>query len=157
MMNETGCCPPFDPTPWQGRIVEWSSRRFVKDRVFTLFYMPMNFGRVIRRLDAAIRSAGATIVDNMGLSDHTSKWNMDLYLAVDREIAGLNNVTLTGRFFCKVYDGPFNQTGQWCEDFHKSAAAAGHAIGKLYMWYTTCPKCAKHYGHNYVVIVGQLA
>ncbi|WP_369688185.1 hydrolase [Anaerophaga thermohalophila] len=23
------------------------------------------------------------------------------------------------------------------------------------MWYTTCPKCAKKYGKNYVAIVGQ--
>ena len=29
-------------------------------------------------------------------------------------------------------------------------------IGKWYMWYTTCPKCAKKYGKNYVVIVGQI-
>ena len=26
-----------------------------------------------------------------------------------------------------------------------------------YMWYTTCPKCAKKYGKNYVVILGQIA
>ncbi len=23
-----------------------------------------------------------------------------------------------------------------------------------YMWYTTCPKCAKKYGKNHVVILG---
>jgi len=156
-MNSAGCCPPFDPSPWQNRLVEWNNRRFVRDRVFCLFYMPITFGRVIRRLDAAIRNAHATILDNMGLSDHTSKWNMDLYLAVDREIPGLNNLTLSGRFFCNVYDGPFSQTAQWCKEFSAAAAAAGHTVGKLYMWYTTCPKCAKKHGHNYVVIFGQLA
>ncbi len=29
-------------------------------------------------------------------------------------------------------------------------------IEKQYMWYTTCPKCAKKYGENYVVIVGEI-
>ncbi|HZH72463.1 MAG TPA: hydrolase [Mariniphaga sp.] len=24
------------------------------------------------------------------------------------------------------------------------------------MWYTTCPKCAKKYGRNFVVIVGKV-
>ncbi|MFA6436615.1 MAG: hydrolase [Candidatus Paceibacterota bacterium] len=27
---------------------------------------------------------------------------------------------------------------------------------KWYMWYTTCPKCAKVYGKNHVVIVGEV-
>jgi hypothetical protein len=25
----------------------------------------------------------------------------------------------------------------------------------MYMWYTTCPKCAKVYGKNYVVILAK--
>jgi hypothetical protein len=26
---------------------------------------------------------------------------------------------------------------------------------RMYQWYTTCPKCAKKYGKNYVVIIAQ--
>jgi hypothetical protein len=26
----------------------------------------------------------------------------------------------------------------------------------MYMWYTTCPKCAKKYGKNYVTIIAQI-
>ncbi len=26
---------------------------------------------------------------------------------------------------------------------------------RSFMWYTTCPKCAKKYGKNYVVILGK--
>ena len=29
-------------------------------------------------------------------------------------------------------------------------------MGKGYMWYTTCPKCAKKYGKNYVVILSEV-
>ena len=29
-------------------------------------------------------------------------------------------------------------------------------IKKLYFFYTTCPKCAKKYGKNYVVILMQV-
>jgi len=32
----------------------------------------------------------------------------------------------------------------------------GQKIRKLLMYYTTCPKCARHYGKNYVVILAQL-
>ena len=94
--------------------------------------------------------------DYIGLSDHTSKWNMDLYLAVDKEIPEAENVTLSGKFYSKVYEGPFNNTGKWMKDFENIAKNKGLAIKKEYMWYTTCPKCAKKYGKNYVVVVGQV-
>jgi len=156
-MNADQCCPKFDPAPWDGKTFTWKDKRFIKDRVFTVMYMPMNFGSVIRRLDAAVRAAGAVMPDNMGLSDHTSKWSMDLYLAVDREIPGANNVTLSGEFLSKVYEGPFKDTGKWCKDFEAFAAGRSATVKKMYMWYTTCPKCAKKYGRNYVVILGQTA
>lgn len=151
------CCPPFDPAPWDGAAFEWKERLFVKARVFTLFYMPLNFGRVMRRLDKRIRGAGGTISDNLCLSDHTSKWNMDLYVAVDKEIPGVENVSLSGRFLSKVYEGPYKDTGKWCEDFGRYAKEKGADITKWFMWYTTCPKCAKKHGKNYVVIVGGIS
>ena len=82
---------------------------------------------------------------------------MDLYLAVDREIPGAENVTLSGEFLSKVYEGPFKDTGKWCKEFEAFAASRKAGIKKMYMWYTTCPKCAKKYGKNYVVIVAQTA
>jgi len=155
-INESICCPEFDPIPWDDQIFEWKDKRFIKDKVCTLFYMPVNFGRVMKRIDRKITAAGATMVDLIGLSDHTSKWNMDLYLAVDKEITGAENITMTGKYYSKVYEGPFRDTEKWCKDFESNAGAKGYAIKKCYMWYTTCPKCAKKYGKNYVVIVGQV-
>lgn len=150
------CCPEFDPKPWDDELFIWENKKFIKDKVCTLFYMPVNFGRVMKRLDKKITEAGATMPDYLGLSDHTSKWNMDIYLAVDKEVQGAENVTLSGKFYTKVYEGPFRDTEKWCKDFEKLAAAKGIAIKKWYMWYTTCPKCAKKFGKNYVVIVGQV-
>jgi hypothetical protein len=153
---QTECCPPFDPKPWDDKLFQWEGRRFIRDKVFTLFYMPMNFGKVMRRLDARVKSAGATIPDNLCLADHTSKWNMAVYLAVDREIPGAANATLSGKFFSKVYDGPYKDTGKWCKDFQSLAAAKQLTITKWYMWYTSCPKCAKKSGHNFVVIFAEV-
>ena len=44
------CCPKFDPAPWDGKILEWDNKRFIKGKVFTLFYMPINFGKVITKM-----------------------------------------------------------------------------------------------------------
>ncbi len=150
------CCPKFDPVLWDGKVLNWKNKRFIKDSVFTLFFMPLNFGSVITRMNRQVETAGAKIQDWLCLSDHTSKWNMDLYLAVDREIPNAKNVTLTGKFLSKVYEGPFQDTGKWCDDFKEYAKKQGFEIKKWYMWYTTCPKCAKKYGKNYVVVVGEV-
>jgi len=84
------------------------------------------------------------------------KWNMDLYLAVDKEVPGAENITLSGKFISKVYEGPFKDTGKWCDDLSSYVKGKGMDLKKMYMWYTTCPKCAKKYGKNYVVILGQV-
>ena len=34
-------------------------------------------------------------------------------------------------------------------------AEQGRSSEKLYFWYTTCPKCAKVYGKNYVVLLAE--
>ena len=150
------CCPKFDPTPWDGKVFEWKDKKFIKDKVLTVFYMPVNFGNVIRKLDKQIRHENAAVQDNMGLSDHTSKWNMDIYLAVDKEIPGAQNTTLSGTFVSKVYEGPFGDTGKWHKDFVSWCGTQGYKTGKIFMWYTTCPKCAKKYEKNYVVILAEV-
>lgn len=155
MKNEE-CCPRFNPGPWNNKEFEWHNKKFVKTSVKTAFFVPLNFGSVMKMVDAKVRKAGANFVDNMGLSEHTSKWNMNLYSAVDKEVKGLENITISGKFYSKVYEGDFKETGNWAKDFEKTLAEKNIKTKKLYMWYTTCPKCAKKYGENYTVFVGQI-
>ncbi len=154
--KEFSCCPPFNPELWEDKICDWENKRFIKDHVRTFFYMPMNFGSVMQRLDRLVKKADATVPDWLCLSDHTSKWNMDIYLATDREVPGAENVSLTGKFYSRVYEGPFKDTGKWCKDFEAKTAEKSFAVKRWLMWYTTCPKCAKKYGKNYVAIMGQV-
>jgi len=150
------CCPEFHPELWDDKIFEWHDKKFIKDTVFTFFFMPINFGSVMKRLDERVRNANASIPDWLCLSDHISKWKMDVYLAVDKEIPGAKNITLSGKYFSKVYEGPFKDTGKWCKDYENEAKAKGFTVKKWFMWYTTCPKCAKKYGKNYVAIMAQV-
>jgi hypothetical protein len=154
--SQTECCPQFNPEPWDDKTFAWDNKHFIKDKVFTLFYMPINFSTVIKRMMQKVTSAGAQMSDWLCLSDHTSKWNMDLYLAVDKEIPGAENIILNGKFLSKVYEGPYKDAGKWCKEFESYAAGKGLKVKKMYTWYTTCPKCAKKYGKNYVVIIGEL-
>ncbi len=154
-IKETGCCPIFDPTPWDDKTMTWDNKLFIKDNVCTMLYMPLNFGRVMTRLTAKVEKTGAQTPDYLCLSDHTSAWNMDLYLAVDKEVERAENVKMSGTFYSRVYEGNFKDTGKWMKDFEEKTKVMGIKTGKMYMWYTTCPKCAKVYGKNYVVILGK--
>jgi hypothetical protein len=150
------CCPKFDPGPWEDKFFTWDRKKFVKDKVRTLFHVPLNFGAVMKRITRKADKSGAKFPDWLSLSDHRTKWTMDVYVAVDKEVEGAVNTTLSGQYFSKVYEGDFKETGAWCKDFAAYAAAKGLAVKKWYMWYTTCPKCAKKYGKNYVAIVAEV-
>ena len=56
--------------------------------------MPLNFGKVMKQLDTKIKAAGSSVPYWLCLSDQTSKWNMDLYLAVNKELPGLKKILL---------------------------------------------------------------
>ncbi len=154
-MADDICCPKFDPIPWDEKNHEWSDKKFIKDKVFCIFNIPITFGRVMKRLDEKVKKSGGSFPDYMCLSDHTSMWNMDVYLAVDKEIPDAENVTLTADLFSKVYEGPYKDTGKWCKDFESQVKSKGMSIKKWFMWYTTCPKCIKKYGKNYVVLLAE--
>ncbi len=152
--KETECCPKFDPKPWDEKMLEWKEKKFIKGSVWCFCHIPLNFGQVISGLMKKVETAGARAEDWMCLSDHTSKWKMNIYVAVDKEVEGAENVELSGQFLTKAYEGDFKDTGKWCADFEEFAKTKKVKIEKFYMWYTTCPKCAKKWGKNYVVVVG---
>jgi hypothetical protein len=154
--TEPTCCPEFDPNLWDDKLIEWKNTKFIRDKVCTFFYMPLNFGKTMKRLDKLTSEAGLSLQDGLCLSDHTSKWNMDIYLAVDSEIPNTENVMLTGNYYSKVYEGAFQNTGKWMKDFEDITKEKGFKTSKLYTWYTTCPKCAKKYGKNYVVVIAKI-
>lgn len=155
--SETGCCPRFAPEPWQEKELQWSEKLFIKDRVSCFFYMPLNFGKVIVRNMEKIAAVDAfTPQPPLILSDHTSRWRMDLYIEVSKEVPNAEHARISGSFLSKVFEGPFKDTGRWCKLMAEWVRSRGKAIKREFMYYTTCPKCAKHYGKNYVVILAQV-
>lgn len=151
------CCPEFNPQGWDGKILEWHDKKFIKGKVFTLFYMPINYGSAMTRLTTQAENAGYKSPDGFCLSECTSLWNTNLYYAVDKEIPGAENVVLSGKYICKVYEGDFSKTGEWFKDFAQFTKDKNLLIEKQYSWYTTCPECAKKYGKNYVVLLGKIS
>ncbi|TPK60663.1 hypothetical protein FJ930_28385 [Mesorhizobium sp. B2-4-15] len=59
--------------------------------------------------------------------------------------------TLNGDFLTKVFEGPFSQAREWHQAMQQMVLTRKAKPGEVYFFYTTCPKCAKAYGKNYVV------
>ncbi len=97
-IKDTGCCPIIDPSKWDKQTIKWENQKFIKGNVFTIFYMPINFGSVTTKLHESMKKAGGFCVDDISLSYHNSPWSMDIMLAVDRKIEGQENISLTGDF-----------------------------------------------------------
>jgi len=155
-VTPTGCCPPFDPDPWDDKEITWEGNRFLKAHVHSLFHIPLDMGRKVMQSMRLIEAAHATAAHGPMLSEERSPWGSDLYINVTGPVPGADVVTLSGTFLTKVYEGPFRNAPEWAADMERHVAAKGRSLKKLYFGYTTCPRCAKAYGKNYVVLFAQV-
>jgi len=150
------CCPRFDPAPWDGTEVTWESRPFVRERVRCLFHIPLNFGGIMVRTLARAEAAKVVDPNMVVLADAGSPWGMDLYIGTTGDVPGATMARLSGTYLCKVFEGPFQHEGRWRNEMDRFVASRGKAASKVYAYYTTCPKCARKYGKNYVVLLAQV-
>ncbi len=87
--------------------MNWQDRKFVKDRVRSFLHIPLNFGAVMVRNMQKIEAAGAKTNDTIVLCDENSLWGADVYISVPKEIPNAENVTISGTFVSKVFEGPY--------------------------------------------------
>ncbi|MFH0770829.1 MAG: hydrolase [Candidatus Peregrinibacteria bacterium] len=152
---ETGCCPRFDPAPWQDKEMTWSNKRFVKEHVRAFLRIPIGFGAVMKRVMEKIGAVQALAVPPLWLSDEKSWWGSDLYVAVTKDVPGAEMATFSGTMYTRVFEGPYYNAPLWARELTKFLRAKGKEPKKILYFYTTCPKCAKVYGKNYVVVIAQ--
>ena len=156
-VQPTGCCPPFDPATWDGREVTWKDKPFVTDHVHSLFHVPLDLGRKVVRNQKLIEAAKARPEQGLMLSDEASPWSSEIYIDVTHPVPGARMATLSGTFLAKVFEGPYRDAPRWCEQMRAHVAGRGRNLEKIYSAYTTCPRCAKAYGKNYVVLFAKVA
>lgn len=154
------CCPRFDPTPWEEKTYEWKNKLFIMESIPQFMHMPLPFmyGRKVGSMWKKIQDAKADpeLKDFLLLARDPSPWKSELYLLTTKEVPGANNVTLSGTFLTKVFEGPFREVPNWIKEMDLYIEKKGKKVKDYYFYYTTCPKCAKKYGHNYVVAFAEV-
>ncbi len=156
--NPTGCCPRFKPEGWDGQELHFEEKRFVKAKTRCLFHVPLNMGSVFTKTWAAIEKANAYSEDDLIVLSHDpSPWIGEHFFSVNKDVPGQDIVRLTGDYLTKVFEGPYKDARKWCEEMQDFVESKGRTLKKNYFFYTTCPKCLKVYGKNYVVAVAEVA
>ena len=150
--RETGCCPRFDPEGWDGRRLIFDNQQFLRATTRSLLHVPLNMGAVFARVQKHIEDAGAQDPDRyLVLSRDLSGSEGEHLFLVTKDVPGEEMIRLSGEFLARVFEGPYRHAKNWEHDMEVAAEAAGRTAKRVFMFYTTCPRCAKAYGKNYVV------
>jgi hypothetical protein len=155
--NPTSCCPRFNPDGWDGQELHFEDKPFVKATTRGIFHIPINMGSVFPKTFEAIEAANAVDTEQViVMSIDPSAWRAEHYFAVTRDVPGQEMVRLSGNYMTKVFEGPYKNAPQWGKEMQAYVRSKGKQPGKVYFFYTTCPKCAKAYGKNYVVGIAEV-
>lgn len=152
----TGCCARFKDEGWDGTDLHFKDKKFLKAKTVSLFHIPLNMGQMFGKTFAAIEAADARKDDDfIVLSHDPTPWRGEHLFAVSKDVPGHEMVTLSGDYETKVFEGPFKDAPKWEREMESYLAGKGKRLKKTYFYYTTCPKCAKTYGRNPVVLVAE--
>ncbi|MCP3970414.1 MAG: hypothetical protein GY717_08880 [Rhodobacteraceae bacterium] len=155
-INTTGCCAKFNPDGWGGRQLSFRDKPFLRAATRSVMHIPVNMGSVFTRVRRHMEQAGPVDEANtLVLSHELSSWRAEHLFATDKPVEGEEMVTLTGNYITKVFEGPYREAKRWHDTMLAEVKAQGGTPGKVWFFYTTCPKCAKVYGKNYVVGVAE--
>ncbi|WP_300549165.1 hydrolase [Roseovarius sp.] len=155
--NTTGCCPRFDPKGWDHRTLHFKDKLFVRATSKSVMHVPMNMGAVFSRVQNRMETDGAFDPRNMlTLSRDLSPWEAEHYFAATGDVEGEEMVRLSGTFITRVFEGPYRYAAEWAHEMDVAARAMGHEARRIFMFYTTCPRCAEAYGENYVVGLAEI-
>lgn len=154
---ETGCCSRFDPAGWDGAEHVWHNKPFVTDKIPSLFHIPLGMGKVIMRcLDKIMAAQAATPAPPIFLCDEASNWKTILHIETAKDVPAASMTHISGTFVSKVFEGPYKDAPKWYQQMGEIVRSQGKQPQKIYAYYTACPKCAKHYGKNYVVLFAKV-
>lgn len=157
--NETGCCAVPDVSEWDEKEITFEDKKFIRMQTKSFLFMPLNMSKVMAAIQKMADEAGASMPPKevMILSRDISPWKAEQLYAVSKPVEGADNVILSGKYLTKVFEGPYKNAGNWHNDMQEYAKSKNKIADKTYFFYTTCPKCAKHYGKNYVVGFTQIS
>ncbi|SNR53964.1 hydrolase [Lutibacter flavus] len=156
------CCPKFSTEKWDKKTFNWNQKPFIKSSIPTFFHIPIPrmIGKKVTRmmkLAEESKKIDENIEDTLLLFTDPSPFKSDLLLSVTGNVTNAKNTSLTGVFMSKVFDGPYNSIPKFIKQLNTYLSEQGKKAKNHYVHYAYCPKCAKKYGNNYMVLFAEIA
>lgn len=155
---EKECCPKFDPKKWDGKIFKWKDKQFIKESMPTFFHIP--FPPMIGSKMTKIWNLANNAKKISSKKDETlilfydpHAFKSEIYLSVTGKVPNAKNVTISGKFYSRVFDGAYQDVPKFIKQMEEKL---GKKKRKYYVHYAYCPKCAKKYGNNYMIIFAEI-
>jgi len=161
---EQECCPRFNSKKWDKKTFIWRNKKFIKETIPTFFHIPFPpmIGSRIAKMCKLIEKSKAKFQkkeDVLVLFRDTSAFKSEIYISVIGKILNANNVNISGKFMTKTFDGEYNAVPKFVKHMNKYLKEKGKKIPKhsdYYIHYAYCPKCAKKYGHNAMILFARI-
>lgn len=159
--TEQECCPKFDSKKWDSKTFHWEDKPFIKESIPTLFHIPFpkTIGKKVNKMMKLAEEANALSkysLDDLLLFNDPTAFKSDMYLSVSEKVPGAHNIELSGTFMSKVFEGPYHKVPKFINEMNVFLASKDQKANDYYVHYAYCPKCAKEFGHNYVVLFAEL-
>lgn len=158
---EKECCPKFNPKPWNERTFIWKDKMFIKTSMPTLFHIPFPsmIGKKMSKiwnLASDAKKVSSNKDDILILFNDPSPFKSEIYLSVTGNVPNADNVKLSGNFVSKVFSGPYSDVPKFMKEMDKYLAKKDKKAEDYYIHYAYCPKCAKKYGDNYMILFAKI-
>ena len=155
------CCPKFNPEKWDKKNHHWESKLFIKESMPTFFHLPLGFllNKKITKLCDLAKADGQNQnnpEEVLLLFRDPSAFRSEIYLSVNKEIAGAENQKISGDFVSQVFSGPYQAVPKFIKELDAYLDTLNKKAKDYYIHYAYCPKCAKKYGANYMIIFARV-
>ena len=119
-------------------------------------HIPLNVGGVFTPVRPHMEDAGSFDPDNsIVLTQDISPCADEHLFSISKPVENEEMIAFSEDFVTKVFEGPYREARDWHQEMQDLVRERGGKHGKVNFFYTTCPRCAKAYGKNYVVGVAE--
>ncbi|TGV04350.1 hydrolase [Flavivirga rizhaonensis] len=155
------CCPEFHPEKWDNKTLNWNQKPFIKETIPTFFHMPLPkmIGKKVTKMMKLAENTNNISTDKLDvllLFNDPSAFKSNMYLSVIGNVPNANNTTITGTFIGKVFDGTYNQIPKFIKQMNSYLKDHDKKTKDYYTHYAYCPKCARKFGHNYMILFAEI-
>ncbi|MDY6958557.1 MAG: hydrolase [Halobacteriota archaeon] len=160
-MNEDECCPKFDAERWDKRTFNWEDKPFIKESIPTFLHTPFPpmIWWKLNKMWKMAEEAEATLPNKeeiLVLFNDPNAFKSEIYLSVAKEVDEAKNSKISGDFVSKVFDGPYNAIPRFISEMNEYLSGENKTAKDYYVHYAYCQKCAKKFGHNYMILFAEV-